>query len=496
MLFWLSLFPIALIFVGIVGFNFPSKFVAPLSWAAAFGVAVLSFGSEPSVLLTTSVGGFVDGFRIVVLIFAAFTLLMVMTGTGAMETIKHGLSRVTGDMRLMVLLIAVPFGTFLEGAAGAGSPAALAAPFLVGLGLEPVMAAAACLIGNSCPVSWGGAGVTTVMGASASGLDFQLVSAMTGRMASLGYILLAVLMIVFVFGRRGTRGIWRHVLVLGFLMAVVNFGVSNLLLPITELTSLVGGLIGTGLFCLYLTFMNGHEVPEAYRFDDGMIDPDHPLSAGGFFKAMLPYVFLCVALITVRLSFPLKVLVSFGGGYLVWVSCVIFASAVFAALLFGKMGNFTGHALSAGRKVIPALISMGFLLAMVNCMKSSGQISTLAKTLSAAAGGFYPVAAVLIGQIGSFITGTNLGSNLMFNPLHIEAAQELGLNVIPLAAAQNVGGAIGNMICPNNVVAVCACVAILGQEGRVMRKALFPSLCLLVFYAVLAMIYTYWVFPA
>lgn len=496
MLFWLSLLPIFLIFVGIVALNFPSKYVAPVSWAAAFGIAVMSFGSESGALLSTSVDGFVDGFRIVLLIFAAFTLLMVMTGTGAMETIKQGLCRVTGDMRLMVLLLAIPFGTFLEGAAGAGSPAALAAPFLVGLGLNPVLAAAACLIGNSCPVSWGGAGVTTVMGASASGLDFQLVSAMTGRMASLGYILLAVLMVVFVFGRRGTKGIWRHIFVLGFMMAVINFGVSNLLMPITELTSLVGGLIGTALFSLYLSCQGKHEVPEEFRFGDVHVESDDDFSRAGFLKAMLPYVFLCVSLITVRLSFPLKLLVSFGGGYLVWVSCVIFSSALFAALIFGKLGNFPGHALLAAKKVIPALITMGFLLGMVNCMKSSGQITTLAKTLSAAAGVLYPMAAVLIGQIGSFITGTNLGSNLMFNPLHIEAAKQLSLNVIPVAAAQNVGGAIGNMICPNNVVAVCACVGILGQEGNVMRKAMIPSLCLLVFYSALAMVYTYLIFPA
>lgn len=496
MLFWLSLLPIVLIFVGIVGLNFPSKHVAPVSWAASFAIAVFTFGSDTGALLATSLDGLVDAFRIVVLIFAAFTLLMVMTGTGAMETIKQGLSRVTGDMRLMVLLLAIPFGTFLEGAAGAGSPAALAAPFLVGLGLDPLLAAAACLIGNSCPVSWGGAGVTTVMGASASGLDFQLVSAMTGRMASLGYILMAVLMIVFVFGLRATKGIWRHILVLGVLMAAVNFSVSNLLMPITELTSLVGGLIGTGIFCFYLSTLDKGKVPGEFRFGDVLLESDHEFCRGSFFKAMLPYVFLCVALITVRLSFPLKVLVSFGGGYLVWVSCVIFSSAVFAAVIFGKLGNLPGHALSAGRKVIPALISMGFLLAMVNCMKSSGQISTLAKTLSAAAGGLYPMAAVLIGQIGSFITGTNLGSNLMFNPLHIEAAHQLSLNIIPVAAAQNTGGAIGNMICPNNVVAVCACVAILGQEGKVMRKALVPSLCLLGFYAGLAMVYTYLIFPA
>jgi lactate permease len=83
----------------------------------------------------------------------------------------------------------------------------------------------------------------------------------------------------------------------------------------------------------------------------------------------------------------------------------------------------------------------------------------------------------------------------MFNPLHIEAAKNLALNPIALVAAQNTGGAIGNMICPNNVVAVCACVSILGREGEVLRKTLTPSVILLAFLGSLAMIYTYWIFP-
>lgn len=198
---------------------------------------------------------------------------------------------------------------------------------------------------------------------------------------------------------------------------------------------------------------------------------------------------------TVRLSFPLKTLVSFGGGYTVWVGCVVLISAAVASLLFGTWKGLPSAAMDAFKRVIPALLAMGFLLAMVNCMRLSGQISTLAKTLSAGAGFLYPMAAVLIGQIGAFVTGTNLGSNLMFNPLHIEAAKNLSLNVIPIAAAQNTGGAIGNMICPNNVVAVCACVSILGKEGEVMRKTLLPSLTLLLFLGILAMIYTYLVFP-
>ena len=245
--FALALLPIAATLIGMAGYDLPSKVVAPICWLIAFLSGLLFFSGSASGLLETSVSGIIDGLRIVWIIFAAFTMLQVMLKAGAMDRIRNGLANVTADKRLMVLLLAIPFGTFLEGAAGAGSPAALAAPFLVGLGMNPVVAAAACLIGNSAPVSWGGAGVTTVVGAGRF-VDFIQASAMTGRMACFEYILLPVLMIAFVFGRKALKGIGRDILVMGLLMGSINFTVSNILIQITELTSLLGGFVGTLLY--------------------------------------------------------------------------------------------------------------------------------------------------------------------------------------------------------------------------------------------------------
>ncbi|NLK29906.1 MAG: L-lactate permease, partial [Aminobacterium colombiense] len=136
--FLLALLPIAIIIVGMAGLNYSSKVVAPVSWIVALFLGFLVFKSPVEALLLTSWNGFLDGIRIVWLIFAAFTLLIIMVDSKAMDSIKLGLSHVTRDKRLMVLFLAIPFGTFLEGAAGAGAPAALAAPFLVGLGMDPV----------------------------------------------------------------------------------------------------------------------------------------------------------------------------------------------------------------------------------------------------------------------------------------------------------------------------------------------------------------------
>jgi lactate permease len=320
-------------------------------------------------------------------------------------------------------------------------------------------------------------------------------SVMTGRLACLEYLVLPILMIVFVFGPKALKGIWKEIIVLGVLMGVVNFTISNLLLPVTELTSLLGGFLDTILYCIYLNKRKEtlSSIPEEYRLSSDAAGPKQSIKE--LSVALSPYVLVCVLLVVVRLSLPLPFLIGFGGGYTVWVGCVILASAFIAATYLRQLSSIFSAMWDSFLKVIPALLAMSFLLAMVNCMKMSGQISTLAKTLSAAAGVAYPIAAVLIGQIGGFITGTNLGSNLMFNPLHIEAAKNLGLNTIVLVAAQNTGGAIGNMICPNNVVAVCACVSILGREGEVLRKTLVPSILLMIALGVLAMIYTYWVFP-
>ena len=499
--FLLALLPIAIIIVGMAGLNYSSKVVAPVSWIVALFLGFLVFKSPVEALLLTSWNGFLDGIRIVWLIFAAFTLLIIMVDSKAMDSIKQGLSHVTRDKRLMVLFLAIPFGTFLEGAAGAGAPAALAAPFLVGLGMDPVIAAAAYLTGNSCPVCWGGAGVTTVVGSGAAGLDFVPVSAMTGRFMALGYLLLPVLIIGFVFGKKAFKGIWKDIVVMGLMMGSINFTMSNFLISVTELTSLIGGMTGTFLFGAYLWFRKDAAMPEEYRFNSqneslSEETSEERSSQLSFIRSLLPYLILSALLVVVRLSFPLKTLVSFGGGYTVWVGTVILASAFVASFILGYSQFFVSSAVKAFKRVIPALVAMGLLLAMVNCMKLSGQISTLAVTFATIARFFYPAVAVLIGQIGSFVTGTNLGSNLMFNPLHVEAVKNLSINVLPVVAAQNTGGAIGNMICPNNVVAVCACVAILGREGEVMRKTLIPSFCFFLFFGSLAMFYTYVIFPA
>ena len=137
------------------------------------------------------------------------------------------------------------------------------------------------------------------------------------------------------------------------------------------------------------------------------------------------------------------------------------------------------------------------LLCLSYIMQSptTGMMSTVAKTIAGFAGPAYPAAAVVIGAFGSFITGTGLGSNIMFAGMHIEAARMLSINPITVFAGQNAAGSLGNLICPNNVVAACATVNQIGREGDVLRITFRAFFVILVEYMIIAMLYTYVLFP-
>ena len=107
----------------------------------------------------------------------------------------------------------------------------------------------------------------------------------------------------------------------------------------------------------------------------------------------------------------------------------------------------------------------------------------------------YPPVAVAIGSLGAFITGTGLGSNIMFSPMHVEAALQLGLNPIVVCAGQNAGAALGNLICPNNIVAAAITVGLIGREGEVMKKVFPPFFIICGLYMVLSLLYSLVLFP-
>ena len=146
-------------------------------------------------------------------------------------------------------------------------------------------------------------------------------------------------------------------------------------------------------------------------------------------------------------------------------------------------------------KLIKPIITLCSLYALANLMNSSGMISQIAQFLADLAGKFYPAVSVLIGAIGAFITGSCLGSNKLFCMLHLEAATTLGINQIVAVTSSSAGGSLGNMICPNNIIAVNATLGLKNAEGEVFKRTIKAFIIMTIVYCVLSMVYAYLLFP-
>ena len=493
--FVMALSPIVVVLVGILGFRQSAKRVAPVAllWTLLlaftyFNVTGASFKDNVAVYDALLWKGIKEGLKIVLMVFGAFVILNLLRDTGAIDEVKGAIARISDDRRVQVVIIGMMLPIFLEGAAGAGSPAAIAAPFLVALGFDPVTSIALALLGDATPCSWGGAGLTTINGGVA------LNSAMVGRIHMFGVLVIPFIMVAMTFGRKGFKGIVPYLCFAGVSTGAVMFVLSNFVGA--EVTSMGTGLLSILLSVAYVKLV-GVKTPGEYRYRFSGQEKKY-----GPFRAMSPYVYMLVLLPAVRYGFPALVENGFAVmctfGYIVWVDVVILICGFLGAMAlktglkqYGRVcAKTVGH-------VMPVLVTMGSLLVVSYIMQSpsTGMMNLLASDIAAVVGRFYPAAAVLIGASGSFITGTGLGSNIMFADMHIQAAQALGMNPITVFAGQNAGASLGNLICPNNTVAACATVDQVGNENKVMKRTLPAFAIVLVIYMVLTMLYTCVLFP-
>ncbi|MBQ2996649.1 MAG: L-lactate permease [Oscillibacter sp.] len=499
--------PIAVVLVGILLMKKPAMKVAPiaLAWTALlaltyFNIDGLTFKENVTVLDASLWKGIKEGFKIVMMVFGAFVILNTLKYTGAIEDVKNTVARLSGeDRRVQLIVIGLQMTIFLEGAAGAGAPAAIAAPFLVALGFDPITAIAVALLGDATPCSWGGAGLTTINGGISlveAGISTNaLNSAMVGRIHMFGAMIIPFIMVGMAFGRKGYKGIVPYLCYAGVTTGTAMFLLSNFVGP--EVTSMGTGLISILLSVAYVKFVP-IKTPEEYRYAVAA-DSARKYSA---FRAMSPYIYMLIMLPTIRYGVPAFVENGFAlmctFGYIVWVDAVILVCGVLGAFTLGISRRelfeiFKGTA----KNVVPVLITMGSLLVLSYIMQSSttGMMSLLAQSIADLAGMLYPAAAVFIGSMGAFMTGTGLGSNVMFAGMHTEAAAMLGMNPITVFAGQNAGASLGNLICPNNTVAACATVGEVGNESKVMHKTFVAYAIVLTLYMVLAVLYTLVLFP-
>lgn len=532
--FFLAFMPILLVLIGMLGFNLSALKVAPFAFLLAVLLSYTFFANmeHGPVELARAIwsqtwSGIVSSFYIVGLILFSFLILDLMQTSGAMDIVKSKLAAISGgDRRVQLIIIGLFVPIFMEGAAGAGTPAAIAAPFLVGLGFEPVLAVVVALMSDGVCTSFGGSGLTTMSGgadlvsAGVSNTDLNFAAA--GMFHMVGILVMPFLILLFAYGKKAFKGkgIVGYCLWCGVIGAVLMLVFSNF----------IGGFItdmGTGLIGIILAIVGLKifkiETPKELYSEPPKIEGTPKYS---FVRALSPYIFVLVILpVTLTVSKYIHVTNPDGSQialwnwvvgkvtYNGWIDLLLFLCSLLSiiTLRYG-FGNYWKAFGRAFKKIIPVFIIMASLYSVANIMKipfisevkdaagnvtreSLSMIKLLAQDIAAVTGPLYPAGAVLIGAVGAFITGTNLGANQLFATMHMHAADILGINKIMTFASSNAGGSLGNMICPNNVTAACATVGITGEENKVMKRVVIMFLITFVLYAVVSMLYVYVFFP-
>ncbi|OLL75939.1 L-lactate permease [Pseudonocardia sp. Ae168_Ps1] len=529
----LALAPVVIVAIFLVGLRWPAKYAMPLGFVAAALIGSLVWGMGLPVVAASAVEGIVIALGALFIVFGALLLLQTLSQSGALATIRAGFTSISPDRRVQAIIIGWLFGSFIEGASGFGTPAAIVAPLLLALGFPALGAVLVGMTIQSTPVSFGAVGLPILTGVN-QGLAGD--PAVAGRAAEfgvdhLGYLSDIGIQIALIHAVAGTliplfmvcllprffganRSMAEGLAIAPFaLYAAVAMIVPYLLLAVLlgpEFPSLLGGLIGLAIVMFtssrgFLMPKQTWDFPPRERWLDrwmGNIEPDTSVDAAriSVWMAWSPYAVVALLLVLSRTVTPLKEAIQsveigpsdlFGTGIAETVQVLYSPGAVFLVVCLITYGlhrmnrRQIGRAWAvAGRQLAGTAAALLFAVPMVRILINSGpdlnstglasMPMTLAEGAAAVAGGSWPVLAPWIGALGAFVAGSNTISNMTFSLFQFATATNIGVTPETIVAAQAVGGAAGNMITVHNVVAASATVGLLGREGDVIRMTIIP----------------------
>lgn len=520
---WLTaLMPLLSVFCLLVLLRLPARQAMPLSLVVT-AILALVVWQMPALQLAGAVAeGLVIAATVLWIVFGALLLLNVLTETGAMDSIKAGFSAISPDRRVQLLLIGWLFVAFLEGAAGFGTPAAIAAPLLVVLGFPPVAAVVLALIADSSAVSFGAIGTPVLVGLAQGvpGLteaDLRLIALHAIGTDVLVASWLPVLMCGLLSRYFSDDKSWRpglaiapFALLCGLSFTLSAYAVAWLFGP--EFPSVLGALFGLMLMTLLAQYRILLPASPWYfsaedQAQSAAFKSRTATSSGiSLSRAWLPYILLAVLLVLSRIpEVGLKALLQsvqwqwsaiFGTELQVTVQPLFLPGTLFvliaamASPLLAQRSTssrwqpFTAALRQSGRMLLPSLIALGAAVPMVRIFLHSdvntADLPSMPLALAAQAALYltdvWVWCAPLIGALGSFIAGSATFSNLMFGSFQQAMAESSGLPSSAVLALQMLGANAGNMICVVNVVAAASVVHLSGREGEIIRYTVVPML--------------------
>jgi lactate permease len=512
----LAAIPVVVMLVALGFLHIKAHIAAGLGLLAAVAVAVFAYGMPADMAGRAAMyGGFTGLLPIGWIVLNIIFLQQMCEQNGSFKILQDSLSGITEDRRLQLLLIAFCFGAFFEGAAGFGTPVAVTAGILIGLGFSPLAASGLSLIANTAPVAFGALGTPVITLAKVHGYDLMEVTAMIGRQLPFFSLLVPFWLIWAFAGRKAMMEIWPAILVTGLSFAIPQYLVSNFIGP--ELVDIIAAIVSMVSLVLFLRVWKPKKIwtspsLKGHETDGGEASPaTAPVvhSRAALLQAWLPWLILTVFVFVWGLppvkaflnslfapSFPIAGLHNLIEKVPPVVPTPHKEGAVYVLNLLSATG--TGILLSAivGALVMKynpieivktwlrtlwlvrfSLLTIVLMLALGTLTRYSGTDTTLGLAF-ANTGVFYPFFGTLMGWIGVAMTGSDTASNVLFGGMQKVAAEQLGLSPNLMGAANSSGGVMGKMIDAQSIVVASTATRWFNHEGDILRYVFFHSIAL------------------
>jgi lactate permease len=488
---------------------------------AAVLLAIIVWRMPIVYALSATVYGMAFGiFPIVWIVVTAIWVYNMTVECGDFEIIKNSLACITDDRRLQALFIAFAFGAFIEGTAGFGTPVAITAAMLVGLGFNARYAAGVCLIANTAPVAFGAIGIPIVVAAGVTGLDMMHISQIVGRQLPFLSLIVPLWLSVTMCGWSRSLEVLPAIIVAGLCFAVSQFVVSNFIGPyLPDIIAAIVTIVGLGVF------LHVWKPKKVFHFADEK--PAGPVtcqfSSGEVIRAWAPYAILAIMVFLWGLTTVKGGLAPIGTKFswpfldklVIKTAPIVAKNTPYAAVYNVNIGTAAGTAIFiAGLLSVFIMPNYGFgrafgclgrtfymlrfpiltialVLGLAFIMNYSGMSTTLGLAFTAA-GAAFPFFSPFLGWVGVFLTGSDTSSNALFTSLQKTTAHGIGVDPNLMVAANSSGGVTGKMISPQSIAVATAATGLVGEEGAIFRWTFLHSVGMCLVIAVLTLLQAYW----
>lgn len=508
----------------------PGHHAAILGTGSAVVLAIAVWGMPASLAISSTMLGMLFGlFPICWIVISGVWIYNMTVDSGEFEIIKNSLASITDDRRLQALFIAFAFGAFIEGTAGFGTPVAITAAMLTGLGFNPIYAAGLCLVANTAPVAFGSIGIPIITAGQVTGLDTLKISQIVGRQLPFLSVLVPLWLVVIMGGWKRSMEVLPAVLVAGFSFAITQFFVSNHLGPM--LPDILSALVCIVSLLVFLRFWQPEQVfhfPDEKPSATGKVKLEHSL--GRVIQAWAPYLIMALMVLLWGMDPVKKVLNGIYMGVFNWPGLhneVIrtapivakntaypaqyifnfFTAAGTCVLLAGLMSvpvmpNYSfGRAIQClirtVKQIAYPILTISLVLGLAYIMNYAGMSATLGLAF-ASTGAMFPFFAPILGWIGVCLTGSDTSSNALFGNLQKTTAQLIGIDPHLTMAANSTGGVAGKMISPQSISVATAATGWIGHESDIFRFTIKHSVAMCLVIAILTYLQAYalhWMLP-